>query len=46
MLRKQKIILLYSNNMLDTIDENLSEDMIKKFHFILKEGTLTDNEKE
>ena len=32
--------------MLDTIDDNLSEDMIKKFHFILKDGTLTDNEKE
>ena len=32
--------------MLDTIDDRLSEDMIKKFHFILKEGTLTDSEKE
>ena len=32
--------------MLDTIEEKLSEDMIKKFHFILKEGTLTDEEKE
>ena len=32
--------------MLDTIDEKLSEDMIKKFHFILKDGTLTDSEKE
>ena len=31
--------------MLDTIEEKLSEDMIKKFHFILKEGTLTDEEK-
>ena len=31
--------------MLDTIDENLTEDLIKKFHFILKEGTLTDEEK-
>lgn len=32
--------------MLDTIDDNLNEDMIKKFHFILKDGTLTDSEKE
>ena len=32
--------------MLDTIDEKISEDMIKKFHFILKDGTLTDSEKE
>ena len=32
--------------MLDTIDDKLSESMIKKFHFILKEGTLTDEEKE
>lgn len=31
--------------MLDTIDEKLNEDMIKKFHFILKDGTLTDEEK-
>ena len=31
--------------MLDTIDDKLSESMIKKFHFILKEGTLTDEEK-
>ena len=31
--------------MLDTIDDNLTEDMIKKFHFILKNGTLTDEEK-
>jgi Fic family protein len=30
--------------MLDTIDDKLSEDMIKKFHFILKDGTLTDSE--
>lgn len=30
--------------MLDTIDEKLDEDMIKKFHFILKDGTLTDSE--
>lgn len=26
--------------MLDTIDDKLTEDMIKKFHFILKDGTL------
>lgn len=32
--------------MLDTIDDKLSEDMIKKFHFILKDCTLTDSEKE
>ena len=32
--------------MLDTIDDRLSEKMIKKFHFILKNGTLTDSEKE
>lgn len=32
--------------MLDTIDLKLSEEMIKKFHFILKNGTLTDSEKE
>lgn len=32
--------------MLDTIEEKLSEDMIKKYNFILKEGTLTDDEKE
>ena len=32
--------------MLDTIDNKLTEDMIKKFHFILKDGTLTDSEKE
>lgn len=32
--------------MLDSIDESLSEEMIKKYHFILKDGTLTDNEKE
>jgi len=32
--------------MLDTIDNKLNEDMVKKFHFILKEGTLTDEEKE
>ena len=32
--------------MLDTIDEPLTEEMIKQFHFILKDGTLTDSEKE
>lgn len=32
--------------MLDTIDKPLNEEIIKKFHFILKDGTLTDNEKE
>ena len=32
--------------MLDTIEEDLTEEMIKKFHFILKDGTLTDSEKE
>lgn len=32
--------------MLDTIEEILSEDLIKKYHFILKDGTLTENEKE
>lgn len=31
--------------MLDTIDEDLTEDLIKKYHFILKDGTLTDEEK-
>ena len=28
--------------MLDTIDSILNEEMIKKYHFILKEGTLTE----
>jgi len=32
--------------MLDAIEDKLTEDMIKKFHFILKDGTLTDEEKE
>ena len=32
--------------MLDSIDDKLSESMIKKFHFILKDGTLTDSERE
>ena len=31
--------------MLDTLDNHLSEELIKKFHFILKNGTLTDEEK-
>ena len=32
--------------MLETLEEDLTEDMIKKYHFILKDGTLTDSEKE
>ena len=32
--------------MLDTTDDSLTENMIKKYHFILKDGTLSDNEKE
>ena len=32
--------------MLDTIDDYLSEELIKKYHFILKSGTLTDEEVE
>ena len=32
--------------MLDTIEDPLTEELIKKFHFILKDGTLTENEKE
>lgn len=32
--------------MLDTIDSELTEELIKKYHFILKNGTLTDEEKE
>lgn len=31
--------------MLDNVDVELSIDMIKKFHYILKEGTLTESEK-
>ena len=31
--------------MLQTIDDNLTEDLIKKYHFILKNGTLTEDEK-
>jgi Fic family protein len=30
--------------MLETCDEDLTENLIKKFHFILKSGTLTDKE--
>lgn len=32
--------------MLDTIEEPLTEEIIKKYHFILKSGTLTETEKE
>ena len=32
--------------MLDTINEPLSEDMIKKYHFILKNGTVDDSDRE
>ncbi len=32
--------------MLDTIEDKLSEEIIKKFHFILKDGTLIESEKE
>ena len=32
--------------MLDTLNEPLSEEMIKKYHYILKDGTLTEEEKE
>ena len=32
--------------MLDNVDNNLTEVMIKRFYFILKDGTLTDDEKE
>ena len=32
--------------MLDNVDDKLTEDLIKRFHFILKDGTLTDDEKE
>jgi len=31
---------------LDTIDQPLSEQLIKKIHYILKEGTLTEEEKD
>ena len=32
--------------MLDTINEPLFEDMIKKYHFILKNGTVDDSDRE
>ena len=32
--------------MLDTINEPLSRDMIKKYHFILKNGTVDDSDRE
>ena len=32
--------------LLDTLDEALDENLIKKYHFILKDGTLTESEKE
>lgn len=32
--------------MLNTIDDKITKDMIKKFHSVLKYGTLTDSEKE
>ena len=32
--------------MLDTIEEPLTEEIIKKYHFILKDGTLTESERE
>lgn len=32
--------------MLDTIDEPLTEDMIKYFHFLLKNGTISEEDKE
>jgi len=31
--------------MLDNIDDKLTEKIIKKFHFILKDGTLNDDER-
>ena len=31
--------------MLDTIEDKIDEKMIKHFHFVLKDGTLTDEEK-
>lgn len=30
--------------MLETLEESLTEDMIKKYHFILKSGTLSNEE--
>ena len=57
LLSKDKVLLLKdvteTNNhftlfkyMLDTLDKELSEKMIKHYHFILKNGTLTEEEKE
>ena len=34
------------NYMLDTIDEPLTEDMIKHFHFLLKNGTISEEDRE
>jgi len=34
------------NYMLDTIDKPLDEDMIKKFHYLLKNGTVSEEDKE
>ena len=34
------------NYMLDTIDKPLDEDMIKKFHYLLKNGTVDEEDKE
>ena len=34
------------NYMLDTIDKPLDEDMIKKFHYLLKNGTVGEEDKE
>lgn len=42
---KQKNHFSLFKYMLDTIEDKLTEDMIKKFHFIL-DGTLTESEKE
>ncbi len=33
------------NYMLDTLDKPLTEELIKNYHFILKNGTLTESEK-
>ena len=32
--------------MLDTIEEELTEDMIKKFHYLLKNGTVSEEDQE
>ena len=45
-MKKVELILKGGNKyMLDTIDDKLTEDMIKKFHFILKDGTYSDYSK-